>query len=488
MRREAPWASRLFLRASRDGSAMAPTPSHVGASHSHAPPLASGGSALSKDGLVLLLIAATALLLRLAGPSWTAIAYVILALYTLRGDREVIQALGLSWLLTMLNSPVATEATGASLGRFFVIASACASLLCRRCMNRDARRPNTVGMASLALGTIVIGHSLLVSPMPSVSLLKAMLWTLTVVSLSSAWSAFALRDRARMEGQLFGGLALLLTFSVPLLASSLGYMRNETGFQGVLNHPQAFGATMALLGGWLAGTILASSKPTFGRFVVLAAVVIAIVLSEARTALLSLALGVPMGVLFAAADRRRPLKSVMPALWSGRTHLAAAAVLAVLLVAGASVAGVLSTYLQKRSNAGTASEMFEASRGSLVSRMWANIKRTPVQGIGFGIASDPSSMAVSTDPWFGLPSGAPVEKGVMPVAVLEELGIFGAIAVGAWLIMIIHRAAQNGVKQAVLVCTALATNMGEATLFSAGGMGMMILVTVTWAASRANNE
>lgn len=44
--------------------------------------------------------------------------------------------------------------------------------------------------------------------------------------------------------------ALSALLSLPLLVHPLGYLRNGTGFQVILNHPQVFGPTMALLCAW----------------------------------------------------------------------------------------------------------------------------------------------------------------------------------------------------------------------------------------------
>ena len=116
--------------------------------------------------------------------------------------------------------------------------------------------------------------------------------------------------------------------------------------------------------------------------------------------------------------------------------------------------------------------------------MWENIEAQPWRGIGFGLASDPATMVVDRDPILDLPTGATIEKGVMPIAVLEELGAFGFIAVMLWLWMLISRAARGGGMTALAVFyTALLLNMGESVLFSPGGMGLLFLILIGWAAS-----
>src|SRR5690606_115878 len=105
-----------------------------------------------------------------------------------------------------------------------------------------------------------------------------------------------------------------------------------------------------------------------------------------------------------------------------------------------------------------------ASRGFLIDAMLINIANDPFRGIGFGIASFPSSMIVERDPMFGLPVGASVENGVAPLAILEEVGVFGAILVALWILVLLRKGAVGGLAAFAVCLTALALNMGENTL------------------------
>ena len=113
--------------------------------------------------------------------------------------------------------------------------------------------------------------------------------------------------------------------------------------------------------------------------------------------------------------------------------------------------------------------------------MCKNIKNKPFKGIGFGIASEPEHMEVERDPFIGLPVSAVIEKGVMPVAVVEELGIFGALAVLSWLLVVLRRGARAGVSQFAVLITLLLVNFGESMFFSVGGMGMLLSILLTGA-------
>src|SRR5690606_19943902 len=92
-------------------------------------------------------------------------------------------------------------------------------------------------------------------------------------------------------------------------------------------------------------------------------------------------------------------------------------------------------------------------------------------------------LQVALDPVSGLPVGAAVEKGVMPLAVWEELGIFGLCAVGLWLWGIVRRSARGGITPMALCTVVLVVNLGESILFSPGGMGLLCLLLLGWAAT-----
>mgnify|MGYP001309584746 FL=1 len=178
--------------------------------------------------------------------------YWLLAGYALLGRSYAIQALALSWLFTMLNPGIGPEGVSSGIGRYGVIAAAAVSVLWRSLsMRRGADfRVNRLVLMTLLLGGGFVLHTLFISPIRDVSLLKAVSWTITFATLLSAWSGLVPQARQQLEYQLFVGLTVLMLASLPLLGTNLGFRVNGTGFQGVLNHPQAFGPVMALLAAW----------------------------------------------------------------------------------------------------------------------------------------------------------------------------------------------------------------------------------------------
>lgn len=408
--------------------------------------------------------------------------YVVIAGYAFFGRAQAIQALAMSWLFSMVSPGIAPDTTTASLGRYLVLAAAAASVCLRSEFMRHDTRISAPVLGTLLLGCLIVLHSLFVSPMRDVSVLKAISWTIAAATILSAWTGVSPSERERLTRHIFGGLAFLLVVSLPLLGSGLGYLRNDSGFQGVLAHPQAFGPTMALLGTWCGAQLLSSKTPSWGAAILFGATLVLVVLSEARTAGVSMLLGLSLASLLVPLLARRSIRSLLPGLRSPRFHMILALSFFGVLVAGSVLSGRIGQYLYKKSESTSVAGAYDASRGSLIAQMYSNISEQPWSGIGFGIASYPEDMIVERDPMLGLPTGAAIEKGVLPVAVLEEIGVLGLIAVIGWLWMLVVRAARGGGITALGVFfVVLLMNMGESVLFSPGGMGLLSLILIGWA-------
>jgi hypothetical protein len=427
--------------------------------------------------------------LRLASGATANAAFFLLAGYALTGRAQAIQALALSWLFSMLSDGVAPEASQAALGRYAVLAGALISVLLRSVRIRQQGWPmGRLVLLTLLMGAGMVVHALLFSEVRDVSVLKAVSWTMAVTTLLSAWAGLDGQARERLERQLFGGLMVVMLVSLPLLVTNLGYLRNGTGFQGVLNHPQAFGPTVALLAAWLGSRIVAEPRPPWRWVVVFALALVLIVLSEARTAGLGLLLGLGLAAITGRMLARRKLRDYLPGLRSRRVQFVFGVGLLLVIATGPYLAPRLADFLAKRGESSSLAEAYNRSRGAKIDEMLANIREHPLRGIGFGVASDPLTMEVKRDPLLGLPLGASIEKGVVFLAAWEELGLLGFFVVLGWIWLLVLRAARNGMRPLAVCLTALLMNFGEATLFSPSGMGMLSLILISWAVTKGRSR
>lgn len=411
------------------------------------------------------------------------VAYLVLFVYAFVGRRQAILSL---YLLCLCNN--ATHAFGAPPGlaaiyRFVVIFAAAISVMA---LHAGAPPRSSVGgpvMATLVLCGLLLAHSLVASQVPDVSTLKALVFTVTILTLLIGWSRLDLRDRALLERQIWGTLIGLTVLGFPLAFTGYGYVRTKVGFQGLLEHSQTYGPFMGVLAVYLLMTWMTmqrASKLTIGMILLALA---SIYLSRARIGALVLVAGLAAGILTGLAIRLRDA----PRLLKRRLAIIGSAFVVALVFAGPWIITAAQEFIAKDDldPGGENLSITEAamqSRGFIIELMMRNIEQYPLTGIGFGVATL-GGMAgeIQRDPIFGLPIMAAVEKGVLPVAIVEELGIPLALLFAAWFLMLFVMAARGGPVNVALLTAALATNIAECCFFSPGGMGMFFLVIATMA-------
>ena len=113
-----------------------------------------------------------------------------------------------------------------------------------------------------------------------------------------------------------------------------------------------------------------------------------------------------------------------------------------------------------------------------------NIMNNFWSGIGFGIGSNLETFIVLRDPFFGIPYFGAVEKGLIFVAILEEIGIFGLIVFMVFILSCFFNLCESGFKSLPLFSLIIILNFGESTFFSTGGVGSLLLIFFTLSISK----
>lgn len=420
------------------------------------------------------------------GPSPAIIAsYLIVAGYALQGRRQAIVSLFVVFIFTNINHELGAPIAAASILRWLVLFAAAFAVFSRGRSLAAPKGSQWLVPSTLALVLLIIVHSLLFSPIVDVSILKAASFGVAIVTLLAAWSWEDPTERRLTETMLLSGMVFITVVSIPLVALPIGFARNKIGFQGLLFHPQTFGPFTALLGTYFTAKWLTARRLQPMAAVMLALCLAFIYLSKARIAAFAFAGGVGL------AAALYPLQAILSRYSAeSRPHMRRVFFIATIgivaaVIAGPSVFEKATEFVQKGTKkAETLTDVAFSSRGFLIDRMTANIRDYPLMGIGFGVPSDPEDYdRVARDPFLGLAIAAPVEKGVMPLAITEELGIPIASLVFLWMGALGLSAASGGMVPLAVFLTAMLTNVAEATFFSPGGMGILILVLVTWAAT-----
>ena len=393
--------------------------------------------------------------------------------YALRGSKESIEALTMLAFMIVINKGLASVPL-VSLFRWAILFAAFGRILWDSIM-KDESFPSIMVPLMLFSSTVFL-FSLMASQLPLVSVLKLISFAIGVgtimiglyrtMHLREYWVSFFLTL----------GVFILLA-SLPLYGSRLGFLRNGTGFQGIINHPQVYGSLAATTTSFLTGLVLFYGNRSRLILIALGIGWIGIFTSQSRTAFLALFtafLLVLVGCLF----NRSWFEKVSAAFTSLNSFFAMALLSVFLLLNWSSLQEGLTKFLLKDDGDTSVAASLEDSRGDLIQRSMDNFMSAPITGIGFGVPSDPRLTRIETG-FLGLPIGASVEKGFMPSAVLEETGLAGALFVIMIIFaLIIPVVKYGGIPLFWMLMTCFMINLGEMVFFSVGGMGLYLWLLI----------
>ncbi|MHB8813061.1 MAG: O-antigen ligase family protein [Steroidobacteraceae bacterium] len=284
------------------------------------------------------------------------------------------------------------------------------------------------------------------------------------------------------------GLTVIGLSGLTLLRPAIG-VGGDGGLQGLLNQPQALGIFMAPFAAWaLTGVLLMRRRTTRLEPWIAVLIVALIILSKARTAGFGAGAGVLVVMISRMLGRRRQGQAKLgrPILVTGL----ACGVLAVLAVTTGQVSKIVSDFAYKGS-AGKAQNLDQAfyeSRGGGAIGEWDDFLQKPLLGNGFGVYPDGQFPAGVTY-FYGLPISAPIEKGFLPTAILQEGGTLGAGLLTLVIALLCRRAWRNtDLRWRAMFVACLAINAGECVFMSPGGIGMFdwLLLSLAMFSYRTN--
>ena len=247
----------------------------------------------------------------------------------------------------------------------------------------------------------------------------------------------------------------------------------DGGLQGLLDQPQALGIFMAPFAAWaITGVLLMRRRATRLELWIALLLGALIVLSKARTAGLGTGAGVMVVMMSRVLSRRRQGQAQLgkPIL----VTILACGALAVLAAATGQVSKVFTDYAFKGTEGKVQSlnQAFYASRGGGAIGEWHDFLQKPLLGNGFGVYPDgqfPSGVTY----FDGIPISAPVEKGFLPTAILQEGGVLGAGLLTLVIALLSRRAWRStDLRWRAMFVACLAINCGECVFMSPGGIGM----------------
>jgi len=409
-------------------------------------------------------------------PGQTAVAaYVGLAVLSSRGAGFAILGLATSFFFTLLNPQVAPAVPGKSQLRYLVIFGAAIGVFARTTVPRKPRDRGLIEFTSLIL-ILLLANAVLVSSLPTISALKAISFGTTFATLLCAWSWMSLPARESVEQAIFFAMLASIAASTALSLVPQGYPVGA-GLGGVFGHPQVLGPFAGIVGSIVCVRCATTRPIPRIDLSALAACLFLILRSRARTGAMAFLGGTGLALVLASGGG---LGAARARLFSSLGAIALVSAIAL----GPGATAEVANFARKDSGATQLGQIARSSRGALVDAMLDNFKSSPFVGIGFGAPTTSlAAEAIEEDPIFGLPISVAVEKGVMPLALLEEVGLPLAILVFVWLATMARQAYRAGPLPAAVFGSAMFTNLSESTFFSIGGFGLFVLLCVLWAAT-----
>ncbi len=420
--------------------------------------------------IVLLLTA------QLLGSGVAVFTYLTLSVWALRGPKYAIQALCLSWFFSFLNPGIFPEFLGSGSLRWAVFITAFIRVIqCKMTLNRRIS-PEIIYLTLFILFAVLV--SIFKSYEPGVSFFKLVMFAMGVITALFAFELTS--DQKRYWQSWFTTFFLLiLVLGFPFFFFGLGYTKDGHGFQGLLNHPQDYATFLAPMVAWLTGQMLFERNRSFPILIGVSLGWFSLFFTLARTGILAIVLGCVLVIIIGILKRAQWRRTLFHVFGNNLSMLGFCILCIFIVMNFSSLSQYTKDFMQKGTTNENFIDIYADSRGALIKKSMENFLDNPWTGIGFGVASDPSSFEIKRDSVFGLPIGAPVEKGFMPSAILEEVGIIGAGLLILFIISLIRPILKWGSLPALwLFFTSLLINMGEMDFFSFGGMGLYIWLMI----------
>jgi O-Antigen ligase len=410
------------------------------------------------------------------------IALCILIVMACRDPAWALKSLAAGTVITCVSSPLVGGPEEASVLisvlKWLLLFVACGRSLLSRVEPTEAyTRLSTYWFVITA---VLLSNSVFVSPLPVISVFKTISFSLGLLCVLRLATLTWDRNEEMLLFFAELGFAVVAT-SVPLLAFGGGYSRNEYGFNGILNQPQALGVLLVMTGA--ATFAIAFKTPRMARLLIALGIAqwTLIFLTGARTALVAIIVG---GVVYLfetvvrGGQESRIRHLSLPGVAIAITGL-------VLIVTVFPAVGErFGAFVQKgdAQSFGNNPELAlnQSSRGDQISDGLELAGEHPVFGYGFGV--DPSSQS-NMDAYGaqlgGIPLSAPVEQGFLPLATVAQIGMVGSLFVFAFLLAIYRFARADSGETSALFAAVVGVNLGEMIFYSVGGLGILMWILLS---------
>jgi hypothetical protein len=337
-------------------------------------------------------------------------------------------------------------------------------------------------------GALAAFTSFMTSPAFAISIMKVITFTLSSTAVIVAFGRVRTTKLPRLQTWFLTlWISVMMLSALTLLKPGVA-LGGDGGLQGLLSQPQALGIFIAPFAAWaLTGVLLMRRQASRLEVWLAIASVALIVLTRARTGAFAALFAVAFVMLTHVLSGRRTRHHAS----LGRPMLIAA-IAGLALIGAALATGKVGKFVTafaykdySEAHRNLSGAFYESRGGGVVSE-WNNFTHSPLMGNGFGVYPDgrfPSGVVM----FQGIPISAPIEKGFLPTAILEEGGIVAAGGLVLLIVWLARRAWRTPeLRWRAMFVACLAVNVGECVFLSAGGIGMLmwILLGVAISAGR----
>jgi len=416
-----------------------------------------------------------------AGPPGTAVFYLLMFWMVAKSPESAFKALTIGILAVVANTAICPKTFLMAPGRLLLLVAASVRFFADLQGQGKSLFRYKYYLAFNAFCLVAGVCSIVNGYYVSISMLKLATFWFGVSGILSAVEV--LRKRQSDLTEWFVAMAAAITLlGIYSRFAGIGYnmlterFRDKGLFNGPLYHSNALGPFAVTVVAFLACTWLYGRYKNRWICLVLAVFLIYFVtLTRSRTSAFSLILGLLSGYICSLTAVRKLGTRLRRNLSSGSVFGYATALLMVVVVGDTLTSGRLYrsviSFTNKGGNEGTGKidlTQVLQSREALISQSWELFKRHPITGIGFQVSYDDEFRKKATL------LSAPIEKGFLPTAILEETGILGTFFFVVFILGFLgYLIGQRNIPATTVFLSVLFTNLGEVSLFALGGPGQL---------------
>ncbi len=388
--------------------------------------------------------------------------FFFLLLFSVTSNENAIKSLALASILKYLNPAIYSFPAELGALGWLVFFTAISRLLLTSMSKISFSGPLYLfSFIALALSTFT-------SRNVDISIMKLIVFTLGAAAIIQGSQTLDIKQAHRLKTWLFTLSTSIVMLSLPtLLYPNIAYNRNQAGFQGILNHPQVFGCILVPFAMWfITSVFFRKNEKTIFNASISILLIILMIISQTRTSIISILLSLTCLFVILIINRDSIHDNISKPIKIG---LIAFFLLSVAFISLPSFQEVLINFIFKRSSTDIDHAFATRARGAATQLEY--FFKNPIFGNGFGVYSwgvNPEGITY----FMGIPISAPVEKGFLLTAMLEEVGIIGTLFFGFFLYKLFKLTLFNkDLRLLGIFLGIIFTNIGEMTFFSLGGIG-----------------